>query len=215
MRRIDPRLPERIHLNFDLTPGDFEMTDTNPSDLIDHKMMQDHQDAVNALAAKLSAANEALRAEQAIHTVAARNYQQAVSGGVGNKHETRAALDAATTRLLVEQEAAAAAAAAFDAEENRRLIVRALAHKPLFEHGIAGRMAAARAADAARAALQQAEEDYKASTQVIRAAMTSGLSDVHDATDGPNIMKTEAEERTLWSARNIDADAPKHPWMPE
>ena len=159
----------------------------------------------------------ALETATAAHSKAEQASQEAVAGNGGDPAKAEDALEAAAKAKRVAQKVADAAVATFQREHGREAIVRGMAHRGVYERGIALRVAAARAGDAARAALAAAQSDYEAACKLMEAARNGGLPDLHGALSpyDPNSLRTEAQERAIWVARHVDPDAPKHPWQPE
>lgn len=149
------------------------------------------------------------------HRKALAASERAVSGN-GDAMAAEIGLETATRSLTVSRKIASAAEAAFLRLQQREALVRGMAHRELYMHGVAQRVAAAKAGDAARAALATAEAAYEAGTETMRAACRAGCSDVHGALNELGKMKTEADERAHWAARRANPDdAGSHPWKPE
>jgi hypothetical protein len=190
------------------------MTINDFDNLVDHASIAEWKAGHDAAYSRMVTTASDLETAKAAHRMAEQASEAAVAGD-GNAMAAETKLMAAETALRVAQKVADAAAAAFRRQHDRETIVRGLAHKPVYENGIALRLAAAKAGDAAKAALALAEQNYRAATEQMLAACRNGLSDVHGALSGSEALRSEVDERAVWTARGIDANAPRHTWQPE
>jgi hypothetical protein len=192
----------------------YEMNKLNFDDLIDHASISDWKAAHGAAYARKVQTADDLEAATAAYRKAVAASERAVAGN-GDPMAAELTLETATRNLTVARKIATAAEAALARSRNREHIVRGMAHKGVYVAGIRARIAAARAADSAKAALADADRAYLDATALISRAREGGCPDVHGATDGPHVLRSAQEELKHWASRNIDAENPIHPWQPE
>lgn len=187
----------------------------DPTQLVDHRLIENQAAKHAAAAERLSAARVALDDASKAHKLAETAADAAINGRSDDcPHLTTAALEAAVARLAVANKVLAGCETTHQKTAAGINVARALAWRPLAMCGMRARVDAARKFDAAQVMLKQADDDHRAGTALINLAASNGTPKVGYADDRARILVSEDAERFLWESAGVNLGKGTTPWDP-
>ena len=157
-----------------------------------------HKAAVEAHTTAINTVKETKAALDAAEREIARTSPSAILAAGGDLMAGSTAHNAALAR----REYIAAALKAAEANQATRLADQVRAeretHRPAFNRALGRRLAACRAADEARAALEAADREFRAATAAMEATHARGLQRYFDGGLLQGAVRTEQDERAMW-----------------
>lgn len=162
--------------------------------------------ATTAARERRAASTKALDAAQAAYAAAEIASTRAI-GGDGDPHAAEIALEAATRNLTVATKVYDASGRQLEDAVEAERRAKATAWQPVYLAGVQRRIDAAKAADAARALLAQAEADHDFGTSIMLYAHREGVA--HPVMDAVwnYPCRTEEVERRIWGLDQADPGA--------
>lgn len=186
------------------------------STLVDHKSIADWKASFEALNAARIEADSRLADAQKAAKAAHKASEAALAGrGALSVEDAEDGIEAAERTLRIATKVADAATKKFNRERDRQHIVTGIAHRGVWAEGVRQRLAAAKAGDAAKKALADAEKAYADAHELMNYAAQNHCAAIGRNEHGQVALKTEAEERAHFAANRIDPDAPVSWWQPE
>ena len=186
------------------------MPPTNP--LVDQTVITQAKTHYDTQAAKLATAITAVETAAQAYDAAQAALATAAhgEGSVSTEDAARAVEDADRARrvaALVRQAADKAAETAKAAQ----FVAEGKAWRGVYLDGVRRRVAAARAGDEARAALEAADQAHAEATRLMEEAINHGTVGVQAAHDMTRRLMTEADEMKLWTSHRFDPVAGTYP----
>jgi hypothetical protein len=183
--------------------GLFHMTADDITSLVDQAIIKAAGQRWQLTTDRLAQAEADLRDAKTAHDAAQNASKRAIAGlGDLSPLDAEHQINSAATVLSVAQKVRDAAAAALEEATEGQETARGEAWKPVYIAGIKRRLAAAKAADAARDLLAQATADYDVATEFLNTATRNGTLHVIYDQSHSKAMGTYGTEVALWSVPN-------------
>ncbi len=157
-----------------------------------------HQAAVAAYSAASDTVQKTREALMAAESAIARTSPAMILAAGGDLMAGSADHSAAIARRDYVKAALAAAEKHCEDKLAAQIVAERETRRPAFNLALARRIAACRAADEARAALEAADREFRSATAQMEATHARGLPRYFDGAMLQGPVKTEAKERALW-----------------